>query len=204
MAGNVAPLPTTAPPPQGATAIAATPAARAFLARMFDGARDGLSQRRPWAELADRNQLSKPDSLAEATARIRKNWPYFRVNYVIVLAAVLAISLIAHPGSLIVLALLLAGWNFLYLFRAEPLVLFGRTYTDREVLVGMSLFTVVVVFLTSVGSLLISALMFGVAVICAHASFRVPEDLFLDEQETTGGGFLSFLGAPASVVATQA
>ncbi|KAF3779035.1 PRA1 family protein B4 [Nymphaea thermarum] len=203
MAGNPSPLPTTVPPPQSATAVAASPAARAFFARLYDGAKDGLSQRRPWAELADRNQLAKPESFAEATGRIRKNWTYFRVNYVILLAAVLAISLVAHPGSLIILALLLSGWIFLYLFRSEPLVLFGRTYTDREVLGGMTLFTVIVLFLTSVGSLLISALMFGVAIICAHASFRVPEDLFLDEQEPTVG-FLSFLGAPASVVATQA
>ncbi|KAF8406563.1 hypothetical protein HHK36_008651 [Tetracentron sinense] len=36
---------------------------------------------------------------------------------------------------------------------------------------------------TSVGSLLISTLMIGFAIVCAHGAFRVPEDLFLDDQE---------------------
>ncbi|XP_031496449.1 PRA1 family protein B4 [Nymphaea colorata] len=203
MAGSVPPpvsatLPTQSP-------ITATPAARAFFGRLYDGVRSGLSQRRPWLELVDRNQLAKPDSLAEATARVRKNWTYFRVNYLILLSTVLTISLVSHPVSLFVLILLLSGWLFLYLFRSEPLVLFNRTFSDREVLGIMILLTIIVVFLTSVGSLIISALMFGLAIVCAHAAFRVPEDLFLDEQESAGG-FLSFLGGvpnPASVVAAR-
>lgn len=61
--------------------------------------------------------------------------------------------------------------------------------------------TVFVVFLTSVGSLLISALMVGLAITCAHGAFRVPEDLFLDDQEVTSSGFLSFLGGAAASAA---
>lgn len=43
------------------------------------------------------------------------------------------------------------------------------------------------------------AVFVGVAAVCAHGVFRVPEDLFLDEQDSSIGGettgFLSFLGA---------
>nr|GEX44491.1 PRA1 family protein B3-like [Tanacetum cinerariifolium] len=35
-------------------------------------------------------------------------------------------------------------------------------------------------------------------VLCVHGAFKVPEDLFLDEQEPVNGGFLSFLGGAAS------
>jgi hypothetical protein len=49
--------------------------------------------------------------------------------------------------------------------------------------------------------LLISALMVGLAIVCAHGAFRVPEDLFLDDQEVTSSGFLSFLGGAASSAA---
>ncbi|CAI0424098.1 unnamed protein product [Linum tenue] len=70
-----------------------------------------------------------------------------------------------------------------------------------ETLGILVLFSVVVVFLTSVGSLLISALMVGAVVVGAHGSFRVPEDLFLDEQEPATTGFLSFLGGAATNVA---
>lgn len=181
----------------------ATPAFRAFLSRLSSSIRYGFSQRRPWSELVDRTAMSRPDSLAEAYSRIRKNLSYFKVNYVTLLGLVLAFSLLSHPFSLLVLLCLLGAWIFLYLFRPsdQSVVLFGRTFSDRETLGALVVLTIVVVFLTSVGSLLISALMVGAAIVCAHGAFRVPEDLFLDEQEPINSGFLSFLGGAASAAA---
>nr|GMD38387.1 PRA1 family protein B4-like [Ipomoea batatas] len=53
--------------------------------------------------------------------------------------------------------------------------------------------------------------MVGVAAVCAHAAFRDPEDLFLDEQEPPTVGFLSFLtgaattaSAPGRIIRTTA
>ncbi|RLM80467.1 uncharacterized protein C2845_PM12G02030 [Panicum miliaceum] len=63
----------------------------------------------------------------------------------------------------------------------------GRTFSDREVLGGLIASSAFVVFLTSVGSLLFSALVLGAAVVCAHGAFRVPEDLFLDEPDQAAG-----------------
>lgn len=184
----------------------ATPAFRAFITNISETVRTGLAARRPWSELVDRTGFSKPDSISDATARIRKNYAYFRVNYLSLIAVVLAFSLLTNPFSLIVLLGLLAGWIFLYLFRPSdpPLVVFGRTYSERETLGILILSTIVVIFLTSVGSVLISALMVGVAVVCAHGAFRVPEDLFLDEQEPAATGFLSFLSGAASNAASSA
>lgn len=184
----------------------ATPAFRAFIARLSSSVRQGFSHRRPWSELIDRTAMSRPDSLSEAYSRIRKNFSYFRVNYITLLAVVLAVSLVSHPLSLLVLLGLLGSWAFLYFFRApeQPLVLFGRTFSDREILGILVVCTVFVVFLTNVGSLLISALMVGLAFICAHGAFRIPEDLFLDDQEPSNSGFLSFLGGAASSAAAAA
>ncbi|KAJ8898927.1 hypothetical protein K2173_008421 [Erythroxylum novogranatense] len=184
----------------------ATPAFRAFINHITETVRNGLSQRRPWSELADRSAFSKPESISEAALRARKNYSYFRVNYLTVIAVILAFSLVSHPFSLLLLVGLLSSWLFLYLFRPadQPLVLFGRTFSDRETLGVLVLLSIVVVFLTSVGSVLISALMVGVAIVCAHGAFRVPEDLFLDEQEPAASGFLSFLGGAATNAATAA
>ncbi|BBH06314.1 prenylated RAB acceptor 1.B4 [Prunus dulcis] len=182
----------------------ATPAFRAFLTHIAENLRNGLSQRRPWTELFDRSAFAKPESLSEATGRVRKNYSYFRVNYLATVALIVAVSLFTHPFSLLVLLGLLAGWLFLYLFRPsdQPLVIFGRTFSDTQTLWGLIAFSIFVVFLTSVGSLLISALLVGAAVVFAHGAFRVPEDLFLDEQEPTAStGFLSFLNGAASNVA---
>ncbi|CAN6844408.1 unnamed protein product [Brassica oleracea] len=150
----------------------------------------------------------RPDSLTDSFSRIRKNLSYFKVNYSAIISFVLAFSLLSHPFSLLVLLSLLAAWIFLYLFRSSdrPLVVFGRSFSDRETLLGLVVTTVVVVFMTSVGSLLTSALTIGVAIVCLHGTFRVPDDLFLDEQEpAANAGLLSFIGnstsAAASVVA---
>ncbi|PKI62205.1 PRA1 family protein B3 [Punica granatum] len=183
-----------------------TPAFRVFISRLTSSVRHGLSQRRPWYELVDRTSMARPENLTEAASRIRRNFSYFKVNYVAFLALVLALSLVTHPFSLLVLLSLLAAWLFLYLFRPsdQPLVLFGRTFSDREILGLLVVMTIVVVFLTTVGSLLISALMIGLALVCAHGAFRVPEDLFLDDQEPANTGFLSFLGGAASSAAAAA
>lgn len=62
------------------------------------------------------------------------------------------------------------------------------------------------VFLTSVGSLIISALLVGVGIVCAHGAFRAPEDLFLDDvPENANTSFLSsFIGSAASNVVSTA
>lgn len=185
---------------------AASPAFLSFVSRLNESLRNGLSQRRPWAELVDRSAFSKPESFSDALVRVRKNYSYFRVNYLSVIGLILAFSLLSHPFSLLLLLGLLCSWIFLYLFRPadQPLVLFGRTFSDRETLGFLIIFSVFVVFLTTVGSLLISALMVGVGLVCAHGAFRAPEDLFLDEQEQVSTGFLSFLGGAATNVAVAA
>ncbi|KAG2324940.1 hypothetical protein Bca52824_007668 [Brassica carinata] len=190
-------------PPQSQPPIN-TPAFRTFFSRLSTSIRDGLSQRRPWAELVDRSSMARPESLTDALSRIRKNLAYFKVNYAAVVSLVLAFSLFSHPLSLLVLLGLLAGWMFLYLFRPsdQPLVVFGRTFSDRETLLALALSTIVVVFMTSVGSLLTSALMVGVAIVCVHGAFVVPDDLFLDDQEPANAGLLSFLGGSATSAAS--
>lgn len=209
MSSSAPPLPitgtgTAAPSLAGA---ASTPALRAFLSRLSESIRLGLSHRRPWSELLDRSAFCRPDSLSDAAARCRRNFSYFRINYLLLLCLSLALSLLTHPFSLALLALLLAAWLFLYLLRpadAPPLVVAGRPFSSREILLGLVGLTVIVVFLTSVGSLLISAAMVGFAIIAAHGAFRVPEDLFLDDQEPAGSGFMSFIGGAASSAAAAA
>ncbi|KAI3837616.1 hypothetical protein MKX03_029741 [Papaver bracteatum] len=102
------------------------------------------------------------------------HFSYFHVNYITILAVV-AFSLITNPISLLVLGGLLASWVFLYLFRPSdpPLVLFGRTFTDRETLGLLSVSSVVVIFLSSIGSLLISAVLIGLGIVFAHGVMRV-------------------------------
>lgn len=83
-------------------------------------------------------------------------------------------------------------------------MILGRTFSDRETLGLLLLLSLVVVFMTSVGSLLISAILVGAGIVCAHGAFRVPDDLFLDETEPASIGFLSFLGGAGSAAGVAA
>ncbi|KAJ6421888.1 hypothetical protein OIU84_026922 [Salix udensis] len=173
---------------------------RTFLTRLFSSLRTTLSHRRPWLELVDRTAFSRPVSLSDASTRVRKNYSYFKVNYLTILAIVLAFSLLSHPFSLLTLLTLVAAWLGLYAFRPsdQPLVILGRTMSNREVLGILVMVTVIVVFLTSVGSLIITAVLVGVGIVCVHGAFRDPEDLFMDDQEIAGSaGLFSFIGGPS-------
>uniref|UniRef100_A0ACD5TG88 Uncharacterized protein n=1 Tax=Avena sativa TaxID=4498 RepID=A0ACD5TG88_AVESA len=205
-------LPVTNPTPAGSPAAAsdapiATPAFRLFLSRISDSARRSLSDRRPWAEMVDRSAFSRPDSLSDATTRLRRNLTYFRVNYTAVVAFALGASLLAHPFSLLILLAVLSAWCFLYIFRAsdQPVAFFGRTFSDRETLLGLIVASIVAFFFTPVASLIISGMLVGGAIVAAHGALRMPEDLFLDDADAANGnsaaqGLLSFLGAPGSRV----
>ncbi|KAG8081457.1 hypothetical protein GUJ93_ZPchr0007g5701 [Zizania palustris] len=89
----------------------------------------------------------------------------------------------------IILLGLLTGWCFLYLFRGsdQPVVLFGRSFSDRETLLGLVVVSFVAFFFTSVASLIISGLLVDGAIVAAHGAFRMPEDLFLDDADATSG-----------------
>ncbi|KAK1428961.1 hypothetical protein QVD17_17802 [Tagetes erecta] len=192
-------IPISNPQTTSSDAPVATPAFRALMNHISETVRSGVSSRRPWSELVDRTAFSKPESISEAAGRIRKNYSYFRVNYLSVIGGVVGFSLLTNPFSLIILLALLAAWLFLYLFRPSdpPLVILGRSFSERETLGLLIVSSIVVVFLTSVGSVLISALLLGTALVSAHGAFRTPEDLFLDEQDPpSSAGFLSFLSGP--------
>ena len=132
----------------------------------------------------------------QATGRIQKNLNYFKINYFLFSAAVLAFFIVTNPSSLIVLAAIAASWTYVYLVRTEPLKIGERPVSDREKMLGMSGASILAVFfMSSAGSIMLQA--FGVALLAigAHGSMRVPDDLFIDDANADSG-FFSFLQPP--------
>lgn len=189
--------------------VSLTPSFRTFISRTNDSILRAISRRRPWQELVDFPAFSRPHSLSNATSRALKNLSYFRINYLALLSGVLAFSLLSHPLSLLSLLVLVSAWLFLYVFKPpeQPLILFGHTLSNHETLASLVVATVVVIFFTSVGSLLMSATLIGGVIMCVHGAFRDPEDLFLDGQDqlsSTGlfslaSGTTSFTSASSAV-----
>ncbi|KAG2332520.1 hypothetical protein Bca52824_003700 [Brassica carinata] len=162
------------------------PAFRAFINRISETVANGLSQRRPWAEL-DRSALSKPESISEAAVRIRKNYSYSR-SPTRRRDGDRRFSLVTHP-LLAFLLCLLASWLFLYLFRPsdQPVVILSYLLRSRDARV-----------LDLVQHL--RGFPHG-CWICSRFGCDGSGGSFLDEQEPAATGFLSFLGGAASSAA---
>ncbi|XP_022148256.1 PRA1 family protein F2-like [Momordica charantia] len=153
-----------------------------YISRAKQRFKDGLGHRRPWRLMADYRSFTLPSNLHDTLARIRTNLSYFRMNYAIVFLVILFFSLLWHPISLIVLAIMMALWLFLYFLRDEPLILVGRVIEDWIVLLILSLLTIGFLFLTNATLNIVIALLIGAVLVVAHAAVRKTENLYLDEE----------------------
>ncbi|KAI8464691.1 MAG: prenylated rab acceptor family protein [Monoraphidium minutum] len=173
---------------QGSTQAGTLQALYGIGARLREYGVSTFSQRKPWSEVLEAGSFARPANLAEATARLRKNAAYFRVNYVMTLLVAVALGFALNPSSLFVLGALMVGWTYVFAIRTGPLAINGRELSEREKLMYMSGGSLVVVFfLTNVASIVFSALMFGAGMVAVHGATRVPDDLFIDEGEANQG-----------------
>jgi len=74
--------------------------------------------------MVDRSSFARPANLAE----LRKNANYFKVNYLVVIVTITAVTMALYPTSLIVLGLLALAWLYLFVIKSSPLVIGGRTF----------------------------------------------------------------------------
>lgn len=188
------PSPAAATIPTSSGASPSFPSSSSFLERAKTTTQSLIATQRPWRELFDFSAFSLPLSYDDAMARIRQNVNYFRVNYALVMLIIVFLSLFWHPISIIVFLLVFVAWLFFYFFRDQPLVLFNQTFDDKVVLGVLSIFTIIALVSTDVGSNVLGALITGVAVVGLHAAFRITADHFLDEETAAEGGLLSVVG----------
>ncbi|XP_040377743.1 PRA1 family protein F3-like, partial [Oryza brachyantha] len=213
--GGYAKIPTYPPPPSAYPApVAAQPVAQGavvhdptappspiakaaeLVTRFREQGQALIAARRPWGEVFRAPAFSKPPSVGEAVARARRNVAYFRANYALSVLAVVAASLLWHPGTLFALLALCAAWFFLYFARpassaGQPLRLFGMEFEDGTVLAALTGVTVIALLFTNVGWNVIGSVMIGAALVGAHATLRSTDDLFLTEQEAAGDGLVA-------------
>ena len=120
--------------------------------RATDTSRKFVGSARPWSEAFDKNSFARPTTISEATARIRKNIYYFKINYVLAMTTVLLVTMIMYPKSLAILSALLVMWVYLYAIRTKPVIINGTPIEGNIKLMACSALTFLVVFFLTVGS----------------------------------------------------
>lgn len=156
----------------------------ALAGRMRDNANVILETKKPWAEFCDRTAMSKPGSMGDVTTRLQKNLSYYRTNYFIVFLATMAVVFLLHPLALVWVSVLTVIWCWLFLVAPGPLTIGGREYSDREKVIGAAVVSFVVIFfLTNVATMALYGVSITLGATALHASFKEPDDLFLDNPD---------------------
>ncbi|KAG6398002.1 hypothetical protein SASPL_139452 [Salvia splendens] len=174
---------------------AATSVNLEYISRAKERIKEGLGSSRPWSEMVDIHSFDLPRSFRESVARVRTNLAYFSMNYVIVALGIVLLSLLWHPISLIVFLVMMAVWLFLYFLRDEPLVIFGRLFSDKVVLIVLGVLTIVVLLFTGATTEILSALLVAAVVVLVHAVVRRTDNLCPDEE---AAGLLRSASPPPS------
>ncbi|RDX83161.1 PRA1 family protein F2, partial [Mucuna pruriens] len=174
--------------------LSSTSAGPYFVTHAATTTRSAFATRRPWEEVFALYSFTRPYTIGEATMRVRRNLNHFRVNYFMIVLFVLFLSLLWHPVSIIVFLVTLVAWFFLFFFRDEPVVLFGRALDDRAVAAALAAATVVSLVVAGVWVNVVVSVVVGVALVGLHAAFRSTEDLYVDEHEGYDAGLLSVVG----------
>ncbi|KAJ6951015.1 PRA1 family protein G2 [Populus alba x Populus x berolinensis] len=182
------------PPPSTTTTYTTIPiSAGDVISRSLQNFTSSFSILRPWPELFTSGSFTRPDSFATALTRLRAKFHHFRFNYSIIIYACGALSLIGSPFSLIIFSSVLSLWLLLYFFREDPLVLWGYDVSDRLVLIGLVLVSVLGVWLSGAAWNLVWGVLIGFLVCAIHAVLRNSDGLLVPGEEAAlvGSGYVS-------------
>ncbi|KAM6545600.1 hypothetical protein CsatB_026336 [Cannabis sativa] len=155
--------------------------------QLREAGQSAMATRRPWGEFFDPTALSFPSSVSDATTRLAQNLTHFRFNYAMAVLAVLFLSLIFHPFSLVIFLIVFVAWIFLYFSRDVPLTVAGVTVDDGIVVAVLGVVSLVALFMTHVWLNFFVSIAIGAGLASLHALLRSTDDLVMDDQQSPYG-----------------
>ncbi|XP_048431670.1 PRA1 family protein F2-like [Pyrus x bretschneideri] len=159
-----------------------------FVPRAKEQIQSALSNRRPWQEIIQLQNLTLPSTFNQSVHRIKTNVVFFRMNYAIITFSILFLSLLWHPISLIVLIVMMVAWIFLFFLHDQPLMILGYRINLQVVMMALLVVTLVALYLTNARYHIVAGLCIGLAVVLVHGALREPEDVFVVDDEGPGSG----------------
>lgn len=173
-----------------------------FVTQAKERIKSGLGSRRAWHQVLISPTL--PDSFNDALNRITTNFSYFYINYAIITLLVLFLSLLWHPGTLVVLVFMISVWLFLYILRERPMVVYGQEIDDLVVLIGLCGVTILMLILTHATFNLAVGVGSGLLLVLIHSVLRGTDDLYIVKNEVVAAGSATALPAAGNATALPA
>ncbi|QDZ23490.1 prenylated rab acceptor family protein [Chloropicon primus] len=165
-----------------------------FAYNTFASTKGFVKTARSWVEFFDVRQARVPKTMGQATSHVRANWKHFRVNYIVVMTAVMTVTMLLrsfYSFSLCVFLALLWSWVVWLRPNAEgSLKVLGKEYspTEQRVLLGVGSF-ILIFFFSNAASAAFTAFLFGAAAVVAHGSLMDRNDMFdADGPDVEAGG----------------
>lgn len=157
-----------------------------FVTQAKERIKSGLGSRRAWHQVLIPPTM--PDSFNEVLNRITTNFSYFYINYAIIALLVLFLSLLWHPGTLVILVFMISVWLFLYILRENPIIVYGQEIDDLVVLIGLCGVTILMLILTHATYNLAVGVGTGLLLVLIHSVLRGTDDLYIVKNEMPAPG----------------
>ena len=139
---------------------------------------------RPASSFFDAKRFSRPQTTAEATARVELNLQWFWVNYLLIAALILALTVLSQPSLLLTLLVLAGLWLVVLTREVIPIPYSPYSLTGATKLRAMYAITAVILFVFAGTTILTIVGVCGLVVL-AHASLHgtpTQEERDLDDQ----------------------
>jgi PRA1 family protein 1 len=167
----------------GAAAGATAAAAVSAIGRMagFVPSLDGVKERlgdvwtrsRPWSEFANTSQMGRPE-LGDVLERVKENAEYYAFNYLVILVVMSGLTILTSPLAFLGGMFIVAAYFYLYFLNPDPVVLAGITFDNNVKAASITLFSLIVLWLTGAGATFTGLVVVVGIIALTHAAVRKP------------------------------
>jgi len=134
---------------------------------------DRLKSVKAWSQFSDKSKFG-PRKITEIVVRVKSNVSYFLSNYIILFFILAIYCVITNPFFLFSLAISALLYLYLFKWRADPIVIFGQTVSDRAKLGFLAAVFVFLFWYASGGSTIFWLIGATSVVVFVHALLYTP------------------------------